>query len=85
MIRTAPLRHHLSGQVWTQYKWRTAANQWPKEAQATDWPTIRSTTLLTADPKSAVRRNGKAKSNREKQVRYGNLSEYGFQVDNGTM
>ena len=27
-------------------------DQWPKEARATDWPTIRSTTLLTADPKS---------------------------------
>ena len=34
---------------------------------------------------AAVRRNGKAKSNREKQVRYGNLFLYGFQVDNGTM
>ena len=36
---------------------RTAANQWPKEAQATDWPTIRSTTLLTADPKSVAQKS----------------------------
>ena len=36
---------------------RTAANQWPKEAQATDWPTIRSTTLLTADPESVAQKS----------------------------
>ena len=36
---------------------RTAANQWPKEAQATDWPTIRSTTLLTNAPESVARKS----------------------------
>jgi hypothetical protein len=40
-----------------KYKRRTAANQWPKEARATDWPTIRSTTLLTADPESVARKS----------------------------
>ena len=41
----------------SQYKRRTAANQWPKGARATDWPTIRSTTLLTADPESVARKS----------------------------
>ena len=36
---------------------RTAANQRPKAARATDWPTIRSTTLLTADPESVARKS----------------------------
>jgi hypothetical protein len=36
---------------------RTGANQSPKEARATDWPTIRSTTLLTADPKSVAQKS----------------------------
>jgi hypothetical protein len=36
---------------------RTGANQSPKGARATDWPTIRSTTLLTADPESGARKS----------------------------
>ena len=40
-----------------KYKRRTAANQWPKAALATDWPTIHSTTLLTADPESVARKS----------------------------
>ena len=32
-------------------------NQSPKAARATDWPTIRSTTLLTNDPESVARKS----------------------------
>ena len=39
---------------------RTAANQWPKAALATDWPTIRSTTLLTANLIAKVSLVGRA-------------------------
>ena len=34
---------------------RIGANHWPKEARASDWTTIRSTTLLVTFPLSEVR------------------------------
>ena len=60
-IRIVPLSHSRAImeqlESYHYHKRRTDANQSPKGARATDWPTIRSTTLLTAVPESVAQKS----------------------------
>ena len=55
-------------------------DQWPKAAQATDWPTIRSTTLLTADPKSVAQKSAFSRPAHSEHARDGRQMRLGVYV-----